>query len=58
MHLDRNAIEGWGVGFGSLVATGLVGLTVCLATAAAAGYAIASPAPPAPTTRGVAADPG
>jgi hypothetical protein len=58
LHLDRNAIEGWGVGFGSVVATGLVGLTVCLATAAAVGYAIASPAPPAVTARGVAADPG
>lgn len=48
MRLDRNAIEGWGVGFGSLVTMLLMGVTVALAGAAAVGYALARTG--APTT--------
>lgn len=40
LYLDRDAIEGWGFGFGILVAMVLVGLSVTLAAVAAVGYAI------------------
>lgn len=56
VRLDRDAIEGWGVGFGSLVAMLLVGVAVTLAGAAAVGYALAGSGSPADGAREAAAE--